>query len=317
MHGVFLDYATVSSDDIDITPLRDALGTLDVHGVTPPSDIPERVRGADAIFTNKCRLGAPEMDAAPNLKLIALAATGFNNIDIAAARERGITVTNIRAYCTPSVVQHVFTLLLALNQKLDGYRELLAQSAWKDAPQFTLLDFPFHELAGRKLGIVGHGELGSSVARVAEAFGMRVLIAERKGRQPRHGRVAFEDVLAQADVISLHCPLSAETEKLIDANALKRMKRDAILINTARGAIVDEAALADALRAGEIGGAGIDVLSEEPPVNGNPLLDASIPNLIVTPHVAWAAVEARQRAVRQMADCVIAFRRDESLNRVV
>lgn len=317
MKGVFLDFATVSAGDVDAAPLVGALDDLTLYDVTPQAAIPARIAASNVVLTNKCRLGAREMDAAPQLQLIALAATGYNNIDIDAARERGIAVTNVRAYCTPAVAQHVFALLLALNQQLDGYRKLLADNAWKNAPQFTLLDFPFHELTGRTLGIIGYGELGSTVARIAEAFGMRVLIAERKGAEPRHGRRRFEEVLEQSDVISLHCPLTPETERLIDRDALRRMKNDAILINTARGAIVDEAALADALRAGEIGGAGIDVLSEEPPVNGNPLLDPSIPNLIVTPHVAWAAVEARQRAVAQMAACVAAFRGGREMNRVV
>lgn len=317
MKGVFLDYATVSRDDIDPAPLREALGELVLHDVTSTAEIPSRVRDADVILANKCRIGAAEMDSAPALKLIALAATGYNNIDIAAAKARHIAVTNIRAYCTPAVVQHVFTLMLALNQKLDGYRTLLADGAWKHAPQFTLLDFPFHELGRRTLGIIGHGELGGAVARAADAFGMRVLIAEHKGRAPREGRIAFETVLRESDVISLHCPLTPKTERLIDAAALKLMKRDAILINTARGALVDEAALADALRNGELGGAGIDVLSQEPPVDGNPLLDPPIPNLIVTPHIAWAAIESRQRAIDQMAECIAAFRRGEALNRVV
>lgn len=316
MKGIFLDFATVSNDDIDAAPLERTLDALELHDVTATSRIGERVQEANVVFTNKCHLGAAEMDAAPRLKLISLAATGYNNIDVTAARERGIGVTNIRAYCTPAVVQHVFTLLLALNQNLDGYRRLLAESAWKQSPQFTLLDYPFHELAGRTFGIIGHGELGRSVARVAEAFGMRVIIAEHRGREARAGRVAFETLLRDADIISLHCPLTPETKNLIDAYALSKMKPSAILINTARGAIIDEAALAEALRTGEIGGAGIDVLSQEPPVDGNPLLDTTIPNLIVTPHVAWAAVEARQRAVQQMADCVAAFRRGERLNRV-
>lgn len=316
MKGIFLDYATVSNDDIDVSPLHAVLDELQLHDVTPRHEIGERVKNVDIILTNKCHIGAAEMDAAPSLKLIALAATGYNNIDIDAARTRNIAVSNIRAYCTPAVAQHVFTLMLALNQHLDGYRKLLADSAWKKAPQFTLLDFPFHELAGRTLGIIGHGELGKSVARIAEAFGMRVWIAEHKGREAREGRVHFETVLREADVISLHCPLTAATEKLIDANALSLMKPDAILINTARGAIVDEHALADALRNKVIGGAGIDVLSQEPPVDGNPLLSADIPNLIVTPHIAWAAVESRQRAIQQMADCVAAFRRGEKLNRI-
>ena len=316
MKAVFLDFATVSHDDIDIAPLRGAVDDLIVYDVTAPADIVKRIGDADIVFTNKCRLGAAEMDAAPGLKLIVLAATGFNNIDIAAASARGIGVTNIRAYCTPAVAQHVFCLMLALNQRLDGYRRLLADGAWKQAPQFTMLDFPFHELASRTLGIIGYGELGRAVARIGEAFGMRVLIAARKGQAPSAGRTSFEAVIREADVISLHCPLTAETTHLVDASVLAQMKPDAFLINTARGALVDEAALATALHEHRIGGAGIDVLSEEPPVNGNPLLEPGIPNLIITPHIAWAAVEARQRAVQQMADCVRAFRRGETLHRV-
>lgn len=316
MRGVFLDFATVSNNDVDIAPLRAVLDDLVIYDVTSPESIRERVQDVEVIFTNKCRVDTTLLAAAPKLKLVSLAATGFNNVDLDAARAQGVAVCNIRAYCTPSVVQHVFALMLALNQKLDGYRQLLAEGAWRKAPQFTLLDYPVHELAGQTIGIVGYGELGSNVAKVAEAFGMRVLIAERPGRTPRAGRASFETVLKESDVISLHCPLTPETEKLINADALKQMKPNALLINTARGAVVDEAALADALRKGVVGGAGIDVLSQEPPVDGNPLLDPAIPNLIVTPHIAWASVEARNRAILQMADCVSAFRKGERLNRV-
>ena len=316
MKAVFLDFATVSNDDIDCSSLEHAVDELVVHDVSARADIAGRIADAEVALLNKCRISAREMDAAPGLRLIALAATGFNNIDLDAARERDIAVTNIRAYCTPAVAQHVFALLLALNQKLDGYRRLLAENAWINSPQFTLLDFPFHELAGRTFGIIGHGELGRAVAGIAHAFGMHVMIAEHKGKTAREGRVAFETALRESDVISLHCPLTPQTEKLIDGDALALMKPEAILINTSRGAVVDEAALADALRKGRIGGAGIDVLSEEPPVNDNPLLDAGIPNLIVTPHIAWAAKEARQRAIEQMAACIRSFRRGEHLNRV-
>lgn len=317
MKAVFLDFATVSNDDIDITPLRDSVDELTVHDVTPPGEIAARIKDANVILTNKCRIDAALMDAAPALRLITLAATGYNNIDLDAASAREIGVTNVRAYCTSAVAQHVFCLILALNQNLDGYRRLLRDGAWENAPQFTMLDFPFHELNGRTLGIVGHGELGSAVGRIGETFGMRVLIAERKGQIPRPGRTAFETVIRESDVLSLHCPLTPETERLIDATALAGMKGSAILINTARGAIVDEAALAEALRNGRLGGAGIDVLSEEPPARDNPLLAPGIPNLIVTPHVAWAAQEARQRAVQQMAKCVVAFKNGERLQRLV
>lgn len=316
MKAVFLDFATVSHDDIDPAPLRDVVDELVIHDVSPPESMASRISGFDVVITNKCRINAGLL-ATPGLCHVALVATGYNNVDIEAARARGIAVSNIRDYCTAAVAQHVYCLLLALNQRLDGYRELLREGAWKRAAQFTLLDFPFHELAGRRLGIIGYGNLGRAVAGIGEAFGMEVMIAERRGATPRNGRVAFETVLREADVISLHCPLTPETSGMIDAAALALMKPDALLINTARGGLVDEQALADALRAGRLGGAGIDVLSEEPPLNGNPLLDTDIPNLIVTPHIAWAAREARQRGIAQVAENLRAWRAGESLRRVV
>lgn len=316
MKGVFLDFSTVSHDDVDPAPLANVLDAFDCHASTPVDDIIERIGDAEVVMTNKCRITRNIIEAAPNLKLVTLAATGFDNVDIAAAREHGIGVTNIRAYSTPSVAQHVFALLLTLNQRLDDYRELLRSGAWKKSPQFTMLDFPIHELAGQTLGIIGYGELGKAVANLGAAFGMDVIVAERAGQDPRKGRVNFEKLINESDVISLHCPLTEETRHLISANVLKQMKPTALLINTARGAVVDESALADALRNGVIAGAGVDVLSEEPPVNGNPLLDTDIPNLVITPHVAWAGVEARQRAVEQMAECVRAFREGERKNRV-
>lgn len=316
MKGVFLDFSTVSNDDVDPAPLREALDTFECHERTTAEEIPARVKDANVILTNKCRITREIMEAAPELQLVTLAATGFDNVDIQAARELDIGVTNIRAYSTPSVAQHVFSLLLTLNQQLDGYRELLGSGAWKRSPNFTMLDYPIHELAGRTMGIVGYGELGKAVANIAAAFGMDVIVAEHAGRDPRHGRVSFEKVIAESDVLSLHCPLNDETRHLINGNILKQMKKSALLINTARGAVVDEQALADALRSGEIAGAGIDVLSQEPPVDGNPLLDRDIPNLVITPHIAWAAVEARQRAVQQMAECIRAFRDGKTMNRV-
>jgi glycerate dehydrogenase len=317
VRGAFLDLDTVSHQgDVDLAPLRAELDALVVHGTTPAAELAARLADAEVVLTNKCALDAAAFAAAPRLRLVCLAATGHNNVDLDAARARGVGVCNVRAYCTPSVVQHVFALLLAHAQRLDGYRALVAARAWERAPQFTLLELPIHELAGRTLGVVGWGELGRAVAKVAEAFGLRVLVAERKGVAPRAGRVAFETVLAESDYLTLHCPLDATTRGLIGAAELARMKPTAVLINCARGAVVDEAALAAALRAGRLAGAGIDVLSQEPPTAGNPLLEPGIPNLIVTPHVAWAAVEARQRAIGQMAECIAAFRRGARLNRV-
>lgn len=318
MRGVILDQATLSYDgDVSMAPLETALDECAVFPTTSDAQLGTRLANAEVAVINKVRLSAETLAAAPQLKLICLAATGFNNVDIEAARAQGIGVANIRDYCTAAVVQHVFALMLNLNQRLDGYRELLRAGGWRSSPQFTLLDYPFHELASRTLGIVGYGTLGRAVGEAARAFGMRVLVAARPGGgDERPGRVPLETLLAESDVVSLHCPLTPATERLIDAAALARMKRGALLINTARGAVVDETALAEALRAGSIGGAGIDVLSQEPPVDGNPLLAPDIPNLIVTPHIAWASIEARCRAVAEMAENIAAFRRGERRNRV-
>lgn len=324
MKAVFPDFATVSRDDLDLGPLRATGIDLALHGVTTPAELPARLAPAEILITNKIRIGVAELAAAPRLKLICLSATGVNNVDLEAARARGIAVCNVSAYCTASVVQHVYALVLALTHHLAGYQRLLQDGAWRDSPQFCLLDFPIRELAGRKLGIVGFGELGRGVARAAPAFGLEVLVSERPGGAPDKSRdetdvvrMPFEQVLADADILSLHCPLTDATRGLIDAMALGRMKRDALLINTARGALVDSAALAAALREGRIGGAGIDVLPQEPPVDGDPLLAPAIPNLIITPHIAWAARESRQRAVNEIAANIHSFMAGGRRGRVI
>lgn len=315
--AVVLDLATITRGDLDLSALDAALPGWVGYPVTRSDELHARLAGAEVVLTNKIKLDRAALDAAHDLKLICLAATGTNNIDLDAATERGIAVCNIRAYCTASVAQHVFALVLALTINIPGYRKLLDEGAWRDSPQFCLLDYPIRELAGKIFGVVGFGELGRAAAQIAEAFGMSVVVADRPGAAPQRGRLPLDELLTVADVVSLHCPLTPATRGLIDAEALQRMKRDALLINTARGALVDEAALAAALRAGTLGGAGIDVLSEEPPVHGNPLLDADIPNLIVTPHIAWAAREARQRAIDEMAANARAFLAGEHRNRVV
>jgi glycerate dehydrogenase len=237
-----------------------------------------------------------------------VAATGTNNIDLEAAAERGITVCNCQSYGTPSVVQHVFALILTLATRLCDYRQAVAEGRWQLADQFCLLDYPIQELAGKTLGIIGYGELGRSVARIAEAFGMRILIAQRPGTsEPVEDRIPLATLLPQLDILTLHCPLTSETRGLIGAWELALMRRNALLINTARGGIVDELALAEALKRGALGGAGVDVLTEEPPVQGNPLLAGDIPNLIVTPHCAWGSREARQRLVAQLAENIQGF----------
>ena len=315
--AVVLDLATITNGDLDLSALDAALPGWVGFPVTRPDELHARIADAEVVLTNKIRIDRAAFDAAPALRIVCLAATGTNNVDLDAARDHGVAVANLRAYCTASVAQHVFALILALTIDIPGYRRLLDEGAWRDSPQFCLLDYPVRELAGKVLGIIGFGELGRATARIGEAFGMSVLVAERPGTGASAGRVPLATLLARADVVSLHCPLTAATRGLIDADALRRMKPDALLINTARGALVDEAALAAALRAGRIGGAGIDVLSEEPPVHGNPLLDGTIPNLIVTPHIAWAAREARQRAIDEMAANARAFLTGETRNRVL
>ncbi|MCZ6560370.1 MAG: D-2-hydroxyacid dehydrogenase [Gammaproteobacteria bacterium] len=315
MKSVFLDFATISRGDIDAEPLDRVLPDLQYFPTTEYADLHQRVGEAEIILTNKIRIDRQAMIAAAKLKLICLAATGANNVDLEAAREHGISVCNIVAYCTDAVVQHVFALIMSLNQHLREYQSLLQQGAWKGSPQFCLLDYPIRELAESTLGIVGYGELGRGVAKAAEAFGMKVLLAQRPGGDAADStttiagpeRLPLAQLLPKADVLSLHCPLTPETENLIGTPELELMPRHALLINTARGALVDEQALLEALEEKRIGGAGIDVLSEEPPVNGNVLLDADLPNLIVTPHIAWATREARQRALNEMAANVADF----------
>ena len=302
MRSVFLDYATVSyGGDLDPARLLATLPGLDLRAHTPQEAVAEAIADAEIVLVNKLRLGREALECAPRLRAIALAATGTNNVDLATARERGIAVCNLHDYCTASVVQHVFAMLLMLTHRLREYDALVRAGAWQRGEQFCLLDYPTRELAGRRLGIVGLGTLGRGVTRVAETFGMQVLVARRPGGEPRPERLPLDELLPRVDVLSLHCPLTPDTQGLIGAERLSRMRRDAILVNTARGALVDSAALAEALRAGRLGGAAIDVLPEEPPVNGDPLLDGDLPNLIVTPHVAWAALEARQRCIDEMA----------------
>ncbi|MGB5102141.1 MAG: D-2-hydroxyacid dehydrogenase [Steroidobacteraceae bacterium] len=318
MPSLFLDYATVSFNaDLDPSPLRRVLPDLELRDHTPQDEIAARIAGAEVVLLNKLRITREIMQATPSLKLIALSATGTNNVDLVAAREHDIAVCNLRDYCTASVVQHVYGMLLLLTHKLREYDALVRSGAWQRGEQFCLLDYPIRELMGRRLGIVGYGALGKGVANAARAFGLQVLVANRPGGAREAGRLDLDELLPQVDVLSLHCPLTPDTHGLIGAAQLARLKRDAVLINTARGGLVDSQALADALRAGRLGGAAIDVLPQEPPVDGNPLLAPDIPNLIVTPHIAWAAREARQRCLEEMAANVEDFRRGGRRGRAI
>ncbi|WP_060483298.1 2-hydroxyacid dehydrogenase [Pseudomonas sp. NBRC 111119] len=306
-HAVFLDHHSLDLGDLDLSPLKQQFDTFELFAATRPEQVAERLQGATAVISNKVVLDAATLAANPQLKLILVAATGTNNVDLAAAHAQGITVCNCQGYGTPSVAQHTLALLLALATRLCDYQQAVREGRWAQASQFCLLDFPIVELEGKTLGLLGHGELGGAVARLAEAFGMRVLSGQIPGRPSRNDRLPLDELLPQVDALTLHCPLNDQTRHMIGARELALLKPGALVVNTARGGLIDEQALADALRSGHLGGAATDVLSVEPPVHGNPLLEPSIPRLIVTPHSAWGAVEARQRIVGQLAENAQAF----------
>ncbi|MFO7594696.1 MAG: 2-hydroxyacid dehydrogenase [Pseudomonadota bacterium] len=308
MNGVFLDRESLDRGDLRLDELKATLSDWRMYDATAPQQTAERIADAEVVISNKVVLDEAALAAAPKLRLIAVAATGTDNVDLHAAARLGISVCNVRRYATPSVVQHVFALLLNLSRHLNDYQQAVRQGRWQQSRQFCLLDYPIHELNGRKLGIVGYGELGEAVARTAgQAFAMEVLLAQRPGASAQPGRIPLPELLPQVDVLSLHCPLTEATRGLIGEPELALMKPGAILINTARGGIVDEQALANALRAGRLGGAGVDVLEREPPGSDSPLLAGDIPNLIVTPHIAWAGLESRRRLTDQLAENIRAF----------
>lgn len=314
--AVFLDTSTVDSGDIDWTPLRETVGELQSYPATPDDEVSTRVGDAEIVISNKVPMDASALESASNLRLVCIAATGTNNVDLDAAARLGIPVCNVRDYATPAVAQHVFALTLALATRLVEYRQAVRDGEWGRAEQFCLLDFPIFELEGKTMGIVGLGVLGQAVEGIAKAFGMEVLIAQRPEGEARAGRIPLNELLPRVDVLSLHCPLTPQTRGLIGLRELKLMKSTALLINTARGGIVDETALAEALRSHVIGGAGFDVLTVEPPRGPNPLLAPDIPNLIVTPHTAWASRESRQRLIDELALNIRSFRTGQPRNLV-
>ena len=317
MKAVFLDFATLGPG-LDVSAMRASLPDLTVFDVTNVDQIVERIRDAEFVLTNKVRLTGEILKAAPKLKFIGLTATGTDNVDIEVAKRCGIAVCNIRAYCTQSVAEHVFGSLLNLTHSLGQYIASVRAGEWQKSADFCLMTHPIRELSAMTLGIVGYGSLGKGVADVAEAFGMQVIVSARPGADAvDDGRVSFDELLRRSDVISLHCPLNDTTIRLFGEAEFRKMKSDAILINTARGGLIDSAALVAALNDGEIAAAALDVLPQEPPVDGDPLLDYKGPNLLMTPHIAWASNEARQAAVNQLTACIDAFLAGEELNRVV
>ncbi|HEV7815991.1 MAG TPA: D-2-hydroxyacid dehydrogenase [Janthinobacterium sp.] len=282
--------------------------TWQEYPATAAADAAGRLREATIAVTNKVPLRAADLARLPALKMIAVAATGTDIVDLQACRERGIVVSNIRNYAGSSLPEHVFALILALRRNLLAYRADVEAGRWQQAQRFCLLDHPIKDLAGSRLGLAGYGALGQAVARLGRAFGMRVCVYTRT---PVHEdgveNVALDELLATSDVLSLHLPLNDQTRHMLGKEQLARMKPSALLINTARGGLVDEAALAAALQAGVIAGAGFDVLTAEPPAAGNVLLDLRLPNFILTPHVAWASSQAMQALADQLIDNIEAF----------
>ncbi len=307
MKIVMLDAHTANPGDVSWREFEE-IGECAIHARTPAADTIARCAGAEVVITNKAPLTREMMAALPDLKYIGVIATGFNVVDTVAAKERGIVVTNVPGYGTPAVAQHVWALILELANHVGHAAESVREGGWVKCPDFCYWDHPILELAGKTLGIIGYGGIGSAVASIGSAFGMNVLASKRTWKDaPPAGITAasVDEILRQADVISLHCPLTDDTKCLINAQSIELMKKEAFLINTGRGPLIDEAALAAALNANRIAGAGLDVLSAEPAKADNPLLTAK--NCLITPHVAWASREARTRLITTCAANVRAF----------
>jgi glycerate dehydrogenase len=301
---VFLDRASLQAD----VRRPSFPHTWQEYQASAVSELPQKLRDATVAITNKVPLRAETLKMLPELKMIAVAATGYDVIDIDYCRANGIAVSNIRNYAVHTVPEHAFALILALRRNLFAYRDDVANGRWQQVDQFCFFDHPIRDMFGATLGIIGEGALGQATAKIARGFGMKVLFADHAPpKMPDVQFTPFDQVLAESDVISLHAPLTPDTRNLIGARELRKMKRTAILINTSRGGLVDEQALVDALTQGVIAGAGFDVLTKEPPKEGNPLLELRIPNFILTPHVAWASDGAMQFLADQLIDNIEAF----------
>jgi len=318
MHAVFLDYKTVDANDLDLGSIEALLPEIVVHSFSNQEEVLSRIEDVEVAIANKVVFDANVFARATKLKLICVTATGTNNIDLEAAKQSGVVVCNIKDYCTDSVVQHVLLSMLTLKHSSRDYSASMDNGDWQEGNSFSLLQHPITELSGKSLGIIGYGVLGQGVARAAMTLGLRVLISESfaENNKPDEGiaRVPFDTLLAESDIISLHCPLTDNTEGLFDETAFKKMKSSAILINTARGGLINDHALIKAIEDKAIAGAAIDVLDQEPPDSDHPLMQKQYSNLIITPHIAWAAREARQRALDRIAENIEAFQNNRPIN---
>ena len=318
MHAVFLDYKTVDANDLDLGSIEALLPEIVVHSFSNQEEVLSRIEDVEVAIANKVVFDANVFARATKLKLICVTATGTNNIDLEAAKQSGVVVCNIKDYCTDSVVQHVLLSMLTLKHSSRDYSASMDNGDWQEGNSFSLLQHPITELSGKSLGIIGYGVLGQGVARAATTLGLRVLISESftENNKPDEGiaRVPFDTLLAESDIISLHCPLTDNTEGLFDETAFEQMKSSAILINTARGGLINDHALIKAIEDKAIAGAAIDVLDQEPPDSDHPLMQKQYSNLIITPHIAWAAREARQRALDRIAENIEAFQNNRPIN---
>ena len=316
MRAAFLDWASVDANDLDKTCLTELPVTWQFLSKAQPVELDQLLTEATILVSNKVLLSAAQIEQARALKLICVAATGTNNVDLSAATKRQIVVCNVTGYATDSVVQHVFMLLLNLVRQNPAYQQALLQGRWQQSQHFCFLDYSIESLSGKTMGIIGYGELGQAVASMAQQFGMKVLIAQRLHGEAVAGRLTLEELLPQVDALSLHCPLTEQTRNLIGERELQLMKPSAILLNTARGGLVEEAALLRALEAGQIAAAGLDVLAEEPPGDGHPLLQQSRHNLMITPHIAWASRQARQKLIEGVAENIQNWLKGRVTNKV-
>ncbi|NOQ88317.1 MAG: glycerate dehydrogenase [Gammaproteobacteria bacterium] len=313
----FLDKASLYPDDLDFSALEEVASWQwfdNGFDDTSPGDMQHCLENAEILVSNKVLISREIIANSKQLKLICVAATGVNNVDLEAAKKRGVQVCNVRAYATSSVVQHVFSLILALNRKLYSYNKSVTKGDWSRSEFFCYFGETISELEGKTLGIIGFGELGKAVAKVAACFGMKVLLAKRDASDLREGRTDLNTLLSQADVVTLHCPLTENNRHILGAKEFAVMRHDAILINAARGGLVDEMALLHALEKKEIGAAALDVLEEEPPSVNNVLINYRADNLIITPHIAWASRESRQRLVNEIAENIRAFKQGQPRN---
>ena len=310
--ALYLDKASVYPDDLDFSSLNQ-VASWQWFDNANIGDIHSSLEQAEVIVTNKVKINSEALNICKNLKLICVAATGVNNVDIDMATSMGVNVCNVKAYATASVAQHVFSLILSLNRHIFSYHKSAVNGDWSHSEFFCSFGPPIRDLAKKVMGIIGYGELGQAVAKIAKSFGMKVLIAKRDKNDHREGRVALPGLLSVADVVSLHCPLTDENYHMIDSNELALMKLDAILINTARGGLINEQALRIMLEEKKIY-AGLDVLEEEPPTMNNVLTNYQADNLLLTPHVAWASRESRQRLINEIAKNILAYQQGEPRN---